>query len=131
MIEPVYDYDLTAILDNEESIAIFLADALETGNATYIAKAIGVVAQAKGIKKISQETGFSHEYITQSLSEQGNLSLKTMLAVMRVLGLEITVRSYGSPMRYETSKSEYESLIENDAAPPNGFVLSTAYSRPI
>jgi DNA-binding phage protein len=31
MIELVYDYDPAAILDNEESIVVFFADALETG----------------------------------------------------------------------------------------------------
>ena len=40
----LYDYDPAAALDNEESIAIFMADAFETGDSAYLAKALGVVA---------------------------------------------------------------------------------------
>lgn len=94
MSEPVYDYDPAAALENEESIAIFLADALETGNAAYIAKAMGVVARAKGMTELSRETGLSREQLYRSFSEQGNPTLKTMLAVMRALGVDMTARPH-------------------------------------
>lgn len=42
-----YDYDPSAALGSEEAIAVFLADAFETGDSAYIAKALGVVARAK------------------------------------------------------------------------------------
>jgi probable addiction module antidote protein len=37
-----------ALVDDEE-IAFFMADALENGDAAYIAKALGVVSRAKGL----------------------------------------------------------------------------------
>lgn len=94
MSEPVYDYDPAAALENEEGIAVFLADALETGDAAYIAKAMGVVARAKGMAELSRETGLSREQLYRSFSEQGNPTLKTMLAVMRALGVDITVKTH-------------------------------------
>ena len=47
-----------ALVDDEE-IAVFMADALETGDSAYIAKALGVIARAKGMSAISQQTGLS------------------------------------------------------------------------
>ena len=66
MKETIYDYDPAEALENEESIAVFLADALETGDAAYIAKAMGVVARAKGMTELSRETGLSR------YNEKGN-----------------------------------------------------------
>jgi len=45
----LYSYDPAAALDGPQAIAIFMANALETGDAAYIAKALGVVARAKGM----------------------------------------------------------------------------------
>ncbi len=52
MKEPIYDYDPAAALDSAEAIALFMADAFETGDTAYIAKALGVVARAKGIVRV-------------------------------------------------------------------------------
>ncbi|WP_416137074.1 addiction module antidote protein [Halomonas sp. HK25] len=94
MSNKVYDYDPAAALESEEAIAVFLADALETGDSGYIAKAMGVVARAKGMTALANETGLSREQLYRSFSEQGNPTLKTMLAVMRALGVELTVRPH-------------------------------------
>jgi len=51
MTEQLYDYDPAAALESEEAIAVFLADALETGDSAYVAKAFGVVARAKGMAR--------------------------------------------------------------------------------
>ena len=94
MSDQIYDYDPAAALENEAAIAVFLADALETGDAPYIAKALGVVARAKGMTELARATGLSREQLYRSFSEQGNPTLKTMLAVMRALGVELTVRPH-------------------------------------
>ena len=94
MIDKVYDYDPAAALESEEAIAIFLADALETGDTAYIAKALGVVARAKGMTQLARETGLSREQLYRSFSEQGNPTLKTMLAVMRALCVDLTARPH-------------------------------------
>ncbi|WP_028672426.1 addiction module antidote protein [Saccharospirillum impatiens] len=94
MIDKIYDYDPAAALESEEAIAIFLADALETGDSAYIAKALGVVARAKGMTQLARETGLSREQLYRSFSEQGNPTLKTMLTVMRALGVDLTARPH-------------------------------------
>lgn len=90
MTEPLYNYDPASVLDSPEAIAVFMADALETGDAAYIAKALGVVARAKGMTELSRETGLSREQLYRSFSERGNPTLKTMLTVMHALGVNMT-----------------------------------------
>ncbi|WP_454121231.1 addiction module antidote protein [Kosakonia sp. Marseille-Q7440] len=85
-------YDPAAALVNDEAIAVFMADALETGNAAYIARALGVIARAKGMTDIAAETGLSREQLYRSFSEKGNPTLRTTLSVMKALGIELTVK---------------------------------------
>ncbi len=47
MTKKIYDYAPSEALDSEESIAVFIADAFETGDFDYVAKAMKVVARAK------------------------------------------------------------------------------------
>lgn len=90
MTEILYDYDPAQVLDGPEAIAIFLADALDTGDSAYIAKAMGVVARAKGMTELAKETGLAREQLYKSFSERGNPTLKTVLAVMHALGVDLT-----------------------------------------
>ena len=49
MTEKLTLYDPAAALVNDEEIAVFMADALKTGNAAFIAKALEIVDRAKGM----------------------------------------------------------------------------------
>tara|TARA_Y100000758_G_scaffold268460_1_gene209468 strand:- start:1952 stop:2245 length:294 start_codon:yes stop_codon:yes gene_type:complete len=97
MKEPIYEYDPAAALSDPESIAIFMSDAFETGDAGYIAKAVGVVARAKGMTQLAKETGLTRNQLYNTFSEKGNPTLKTMLAVMHALGLDLTTRQHVHP----------------------------------
>ena len=92
MAEQIYNYDPAAALDSAEAIEVFMADAFETGNSGYIAEALGVVARAKSMSQIANETGLSREQLYRSFSEQGNPTLKTTLVVMQALGLDMTAK---------------------------------------
>ena len=84
-------YDPANALIDDDEMAYFMADAMKTGDAAYIAKAIGVIARAKGMRQIAEETGLSREQLYRSFSEGGNPTLKSTLAVMQVLGIHLTV----------------------------------------
>jgi probable addiction module antidote protein len=45
---------------------------------------------------IAAETGLSREQLYRSFSEKGNPTLKTTLAVMKVLGIELTLKNSAS-----------------------------------
>jgi len=78
-------------------VAVFMEEAFRTGDAGYIAHALGVVARAKGMTQIAHETGLSREQLYRSFSETGNPTLKTTIAVMRALGIALTATSMGDP----------------------------------
>lgn len=85
-------FDAAKYLDNDKAIATFVSDALQTGDAPYIAHAFGVVARAKGIAQIAEETGLAREQLYRSFSDNGNPTLKTLLAVMKALGVELSAQ---------------------------------------
>jgi probable addiction module antidote protein len=92
MTEKLTEFDPAAALVNDEEIAFFMADAFETGDAAFIAKALGVVARAKGMAQIAGQTGLSREQLYRSFSANGNPTLKTTLAVMKALNIELTAK---------------------------------------
>jgi probable addiction module antidote protein len=83
-------YDPAEDLGTPEAIATFMADALASQDPGYIAHALGVVARAKGMTQIAEQTGLSREQLYRSFSRRGNPTLKTMLAVMHALGVQLS-----------------------------------------
>ncbi|UGY09951.1 MULTISPECIES: addiction module antidote protein [unclassified Phyllobacterium] len=90
MMTKLYDYNPADALKSDEAIELFLADAFETGDSAYIAKAIGVVARSKGMATIARETGLSREQLYRSLSESGNPTLATTIAVLKAVGFQLS-----------------------------------------
>ena len=85
-------YDPAEDLISDEAMAAFMAEAFQTNDAGYIAHALGVIARAKGMAQIAGQTGLSREQLYRSFSEHGNPTLKTTLAVMKALGIELTAK---------------------------------------
>lgn len=94
MTDRLTTYDPASALIDDEEIAVFMADAFETGDAGYIAHALGIVARAKGMTQIARDTGLSREQLYRSFSEEGNPTLKTTLAVMKAMGIDLTARPH-------------------------------------
>lgn len=94
MAEKLTTYDPARALVDDEEMTAFMADALETGDAGYIAHALGIVARAKGMTQIARETGLSREQLYRSFSETGNPTLKTTLVVMKALGIDLTAKPH-------------------------------------
>jgi probable addiction module antidote protein len=100
MAERLTNYDPAEDLGSDKAIAVFMAEAFQSNDAAYIAHALGVVARAKGMAQIAGQTGLSREQLYRSFSEKGNPTLKTTLAVMKALGVELSA-----------SLSSYKSLL--------------------
>lgn len=92
MTEKLTPYDPAEDLSSGLAMANFMAEAFATEDAGYIAHALGVVARAKGMAQIAQQTGLSREQLYRSFSSNGNPTLKTTLAVMQALGIELTAK---------------------------------------
>ena len=96
MAEKLTAYDPAGDLTSDQAIAVFMAEAFESNDAAYVAHALGVVARAKGMAQIAKQTGLSREQLYRSFSENGNPTLRTTLAVMKALGIELTARTSGA-----------------------------------
>jgi probable addiction module antidote protein len=94
MAKKLTTYDPAEDLTSDKAVASFMAEAFATEDAGYIAHALGVVARAKGMAQIAKDTGLSREQLYRSFSENGNPTLKTTLAVMKVLGIELTAKAH-------------------------------------
>jgi probable addiction module antidote protein len=90
-------FDPAEYLDNDEAVAVYLTDALETGDAAFIADALGVVARAKGMKQIAEDAGLSRESLYRALSGKGNPEFGTVLKVVAALGLRLTASTVHHP----------------------------------
>ena len=90
MVKPARKFDAAAVLDSDEAIAEYMAAAFETEDAAFIADAVGVVARARGMSDIARESGLTREQLYRSFSVSGNPTLKSMLAVMKTLGMKVT-----------------------------------------
>ncbi len=95
MIEKLTTFDPAELLTSDEAVAAFMADAFESGDAGYVAHALGIVARARGMAGIAKDTGLSREQLYRSFSERGNPTLKTTLAVMKALGIDLTAKPAG------------------------------------
>jgi probable addiction module antidote protein len=91
-LEKLTTYDPAEDIGSDEAIAIFMAEAFQTNDTGYIAHALGVIARAKGMAQIAGQTGLSREQLYRSFSEKGNPTLKTTLAVMNALGVQLTAK---------------------------------------
>lgn len=83
-------FDAAEYLDDAESQAELLSDAFESGNAAYIAHALGVVARARGMTSVAIDAGVTREALYKALSEKGDPKLSTLLGVAKALGLKLS-----------------------------------------
>ncbi len=97
MGEKLTPFDPAEGLTSDEAIAGFMEEAFKSEDAGYIAHALGVVARAKGMTQIANETGLSREQLYRSFSENGNPTLKTTIAVMKALGIALTATPANDP----------------------------------
>lgn len=69
-----------------------LDDAFSSGDAAYIADALGIIARARGMTEVARTAGVTREALYKSLSEEGDPRLTTLLGVARALGVTLSAR---------------------------------------
>lgn len=84
-------FDPAEFLNTEDDVVFFLEAAMEGNDAAHIARALGHVARSKGMTEIARRTGLGRQALYTALSENGNPTLETLLAVLSALGLRLTV----------------------------------------
>jgi probable addiction module antidote protein len=88
----VLPFDPAEHLETEEDILYYLEAAMEGNDPKHIASALGDVARSKGMSGIARKTGLGRQALYNALSESGNPTLETLVAVLSALGLELSVQ---------------------------------------
>jgi probable addiction module antidote protein len=70
-------------------MAAYLEAALQEGDPTLIAAALGDIARAKGMSQIARDTGLGRESLYKALSAEGNPEFGTIVKVIAALGLQL------------------------------------------
>ena len=73
--------------------AELLTDALATGNAAYIANALGTIARARGMSDVARGAGVTREALYKSLNEKGDPKLTTFMSVLKTMKIQLTARA--------------------------------------
>lgn len=59
------------------------------GDASFIAKALGDIARARGMSQVARDSGLSRESLYKALSGERNPDFDTILRVTAALGLKL------------------------------------------
>jgi probable addiction module antidote protein len=84
-------FDVQDYLKTPEEQAAYIATALEDGDVSAIAAAIGDIARARGVTAFAKETGLSREAIYKTFKPGGNPTLDTLAKATGALGLRLSV----------------------------------------
>ena len=84
-------YDVAEHLRTPEEMAAYMEACMAeaNGDATFIAKALGDIARAKGMAQVAREAGLSRESLYKALSGERIPTFDTILKVMEALDLRL------------------------------------------
>jgi len=86
-------FDPAEYLDNEEVIAEYLKDAMESGDYEEFLSALGDVAKARGMTEIAKASGLSRESLYKAVRPGSTPQFETVDRIVHALGLKRTVTS--------------------------------------
>lgn len=85
-------WDTSEILDSPEMIAAYIEAVMEDGAPELIVLALGNIARSRGMSEMARKTGITREGLYKALGKHGDPKLSTFLAVIRSLGLRLSVK---------------------------------------
>ena len=87
----ITEFDPTAYLDSEETVAEYLSAALEEDDPGIFIAAIGHVAKARGMSVIAAESGLGRESLYKAFAPGAKPRYETVQKVLHSLGVKINV----------------------------------------
>src|ERR1700759_2944709 len=85
------EFVIQRIRDNREFAAHYLKEALEDGDPQVLLVALRRLAQARGVARVAKAAGVERESLYRTPSPRGNPRMSTLLAVIKAIGLKLTV----------------------------------------
>jgi len=82
-------WDSAEFLKTEAEIVAYFDAVLEEGDPALVTYALGVIARAKGLNQIAQETGIGRDVLNKALTADGRPEFATVFNVIKSLGLKL------------------------------------------
>ncbi|MBI4844399.1 MAG: putative addiction module antidote protein [Nitrospirae bacterium] len=88
-----YQEDLIESLKNPKEAAAYLNAAIEDGDRELLLLALRNIAEARGgISAIAKKAKLNREHLYRVLSKRGNPEIKSLVALLHAMGLELSVK---------------------------------------
>jgi probable addiction module antidote protein len=88
-----YETGLKEALLNPEEAAAYLDAALEENDQEIFLLALRDIAEARGFSQMAQDTQLNRENLYRMLSPTGNPQLSSLMALLRSVGLRLSVET--------------------------------------
>ena len=82
-------FDAAEYLEDEETIAFYLNDALESGDTQQLLQALQTVAKARGMSQLAKDTGLGRESLYKTLSGKTKPRFETIYKISKAMGVDI------------------------------------------
>lgn len=82
-------FDASKYLDNEETISVYLTEALESGDDDVFLAALGDVIKARGMAAVAGQAGVGRESLYKTLTPGSKPRLETVFKLLHALGIRL------------------------------------------
>lgn len=91
-ISELSDFDLAEQLKDEDDIAVYITLVIEDGDASELARALGIAARARGMSDIAKASGITREALYKALRLGANPRFETINRVCTALGVKLVAQ---------------------------------------
>jgi len=91
--------DIAEHLTDADTQLAYFSEALESGHKGLILRALNTIARARGMTALAKDTGVKRTALYAALSDDGNPTLETLLAIINALGLKLRAEAAGASKR--------------------------------
>ena len=91
------DFDMAEMLKTEEDVANYLTIVLEENDISEFTHALGVVARARGMSAVAEQSGLTREALYKALRPSSQPRFDTIHRVCNALGVRLVAQAGSTP----------------------------------
>ena len=119
----VAPYDSADYLKTEEDIKNYLEAVFEEPmDRQMLIHTLGVVARARGMMKLSKDTGITRAGLYKALSPSGNPSFETVTKIVGAFGMRLRSSVYASAHHARSPRDSFQSRWQRRSTLPQGRI---------
>lgn len=112
-------FDTSTYLGNEEVIAEYLSQVLADSDPDELLLAIGNIAKARGITRITSDSGLGRESLYKVFAPGAKTRFETVMKIMRALAVELQARPASSRKQEGADAKSAPSFAQAPAFAPS------------